>query len=168
MKLQFVSCTFNRLERTSESRRYIEFSSRSILSPQDPQQNRNLGTIPTCTVGQYFPHDNIAGSHSCCECTRSTEPSVCHKHWSISSLLVQVCSQTKILVCRCAPSRGFVQGDLRANFLQFSPTFPAHFLELMVVKNKVWRWRPCTTARCFCLPTRSTVPRISSHVLSYR
>ena len=51
---------------------------RSILSLQDPQQNRNLGTIPICNIALCFPHDNNAQIHLCHEYKKSNESSEVH------------------------------------------------------------------------------------------
>ena len=72
----------------------IEFSPRSILSLQSLQHILSLGIIPIDSVVLCFPQDNIACNHSCYECTRSKEPSVCHKLSSILWLLVPVCVRT--------------------------------------------------------------------------
>ena len=76
-RLQFVSCTSNLWDRMSDSRKYIEFLQRSILSLQDPQRKSQSWNKPNLLCCDTFPHDNIACYHSCSECIRSHELSVC-------------------------------------------------------------------------------------------
>ena len=44
-----------------------------------PQQSLSLGVIPIESVVLFFPHVNVACNHQCYECSKSNEPSVCHK-----------------------------------------------------------------------------------------
>ena len=73
-------------------------------------------TIAVCTVSQCFPHGNTACNHSCCECRKSREPSVCHKNSRpFCDLLKAVSSQTMECLVTQAKKRHF-QDDARANF----------------------------------------------------
>ena len=60
-----------------------EFLPKSILSLQDLRQSQSLETVPICIVVRYFPHDNIAETHSGNACKILNERSVCHMLWSI-------------------------------------------------------------------------------------
>ena len=55
---------------------------------------RNLGTNPFCNAVQYFAHGSIVCHHSCSECERTNEPSVCDRLLSILWLREQACLRT--------------------------------------------------------------------------
>ena len=59
------------------------------------QQSLSIEIIPIYNAVLYFPHGNAVCHHSCYECNKSSEPSVCHKLSSILWQLVPVCLQTK-------------------------------------------------------------------------
>ena len=79
--LMFAACTSNLWEQMFD---------KLILNLQSHQQNMSLGTDPICSVGLYFPHNNIANIHLYDQCTRSHAPSVCHKLLSIWKLFEQI------------------------------------------------------------------------------
>ena len=133
-----------------------------MLSLQGPQQSLSLGIIPIDSAALYFTHDKIAYNHSCYECKRSNEPSVCHKlSSSILRLLVPVCLRTiECLVNQFAPNinmSGHFESIL-LTFLQFIPV-PPPWSDGRRSKDL----RLCTTALSFCLPVRSISQREITH-----
>ena len=70
------------------------FLQKWILNRQDLPQNQSLETVPVCILLQCYPHNNIVCILMYDECKKSIDSGVCHKLWSISSSIVQVCSLT--------------------------------------------------------------------------
>ena len=122
-----------------------------------PSSVRVLGKFPIDSAVLSFPHDNVVCNHSCYECRRSNESSVCHKLWSILWLLGPVCLRTKeCLVYQFAPNVDIL-GNFESNFWQLFHRFQLFLFEVMVVN--AW----CTES--FYSPTRNVVSRISSRDL---
>ena len=89
-----------------------------------PSSVRVLGKFPTDSAVLSFPHDNVVCNHSCYECRRSNEPSVCYKFWSILWLLGPVCLRTKeCLVYQFAPNVDIL-GNFESILLTTLPPFP--------------------------------------------
>ena len=91
-KLKFVSCTSNLLEQMCGFQKRTMFLQKWILNLQDLPRNQSLETVPVCIVSQCHPHNNIICIDMCDECRRSNDSVVCHRLWSISWSIVQVCS----------------------------------------------------------------------------
>ena len=75
--------------------KYIRFHPRVIVNLPNLQQSLSLGKNPFDNAEPCYPQNNIAGSHLCDECGRSSVPIVGHMLMSIWWLLEQVCSLTK-------------------------------------------------------------------------
>ena len=121
-------------------------------------------TIAVCTVSQCFPHGNTACNHSCCECRKSKEPSVCHKNSRpFCDLLKPVSSQTMECPVTRAQIKAF-SGRRDSKLLTMLSPFPAP-LPLVIVD--AWCGDLAQLLDVFVSEVRSIIRRIASHVLPY-
>ena len=131
------------------------------FSPQGRQQSLSLGTNPVCNA-----EPNLVGSHLSDESMKSIDSGVCHRLWSISWSIVQVCSRTtEYQVFQYVPSTSI------------SRLFVSILVTILQLIQVPLSWndgdpskdlRLCTTTLSLCSPVRNISQRISEHVLPCR
>ena len=147
-------------------KRYIRLLPKLMLSPQGRQQNLSLGINLIDNAELCFPHHSVVCNHSCYECKKPTEPSVCRKPESILWLLLQVCWKTiKCLVYQFVPSTSISRQFVGIRWTMF-PLIQV--LLVWIDDHPSTDLKLCEAAPLFCVPTRSIAQRIFEHVLPCR
>ena len=133
-KQKFVSCTSNWLGQMFCFQTYTRHLLRLILlSPQGRQQSLSLGTNPVCNAVLCSLHDNTVDCLPCDEYRKSALPVFCD--WSRKL----VCWPQDVRSSISCQIQAF-QDNLWANFWQVSNWFKFHFLEMVIIKARIWNF----------------------------